>query len=132
MRQARYDVAPGSGQGASPRASDLLERIRTIVGALDLDCACRGKLDAALERFASLETRRAARALILDARHQAERIAALLELVRELDTITTDETDLSAFEEIALLFDDIKLAAERGAADMVSAASLERRAVGRR
>ena len=102
----------------------LLVRVRTIVGTLGLDCRCRGKLDAALERFDALETRRQLRALILDARHQAERIAALLELVGELDTVTTNETDLGVFDEIASLFDDIGRAAMRGAEDMVTAKDL--------
>jgi hypothetical protein len=92
---------------------------------LDLDCRCRGKLDAALERFEALENRRQLRGLILDARHQAERIGALLELVGELDTVSTDEADLSVFKEIALLFEDIKAAAMRGAEDMVGAAGLD-------
>jgi hypothetical protein len=107
-----------------PRASHLLTRVRAVLGNLELDCRCRGKLDAALERFESLETRRQLRAVILDARHQAERIAALLELVGELDTVTTDEADLGVFDEIALLFADIGSAAARGAGDMAKARSL--------
>ena len=108
------------------KSSDLLARIRTVMGTLDLDCRCRGKIDAALGRFEALETRRQLRGLILDARHQADRIAALLELVGELDTVSMDETDLSVFEEIAFLFEDIKKAAARGAEDMISAGRLER------
>lgn len=108
------------------KSSDLLARIRTVMGTLDLDCRCRGKIDAALGRFEALETRRQLRGLILDARHQADRIAALLELVGELDTVSMDETDLSVFEEIAFLFEDIKKAAARGAEDMVSDGRLER------
>jgi hypothetical protein len=61
--------------------------VRAVMDTLDLDCRCRGKLDAALERFEALESRRQLRGLILDARHQAERIGALLELVGELDTV---------------------------------------------
>ncbi len=106
-------------------SSSLLTRVRAVVGSLDLDCSCRGKLDAALQRFESLEARRQIRGLILDARHQAERIAALLELVGELDTVTSDERDLSVFEEIALLFEDIKIAAARGADDMLRARNLD-------
>jgi hypothetical protein len=98
--------------------------VRAVVGSVDLDCICRGKVDEALQRFAALETRRQLRGLILDARHQAERIAALLELVGELDTLSTDETDLSVFDEIALLSDDIKAAASRGADDMARAGRL--------
>jgi hypothetical protein len=109
---------------AKPNPSHLLTRVDAVVGSLDLDCRCRGKLDAALERFETLETRRQVRALILDARHQAVHIAALLELVGELDTVTTDEADLGVFAEIALLFADIGSAAARGAGDMARARSL--------
>ncbi len=109
---------------ARPVVSQLLTRVRAVLGTLELDCRCRGKLDAALERFDALETRRQLRALILDARHQAERIAALLELVGELDIVTTDEADLGVFDEIALLFADIGSAAARGAGDMARAKGL--------
>ena len=102
----------------------LLGRVRAVVGTLDLDCVCRGKLDAALERFETLETRRQLRSLLLDAEHQAERIAVLLELVGELNTIGSDETDLGVFDEIALLFRDIGAAAEEGATDMTRARGL--------
>jgi len=111
-------------QPARPRDSHLLTRVRAVLGTLELDCRCRGKLDAALERFEALETRRQLRAVILDARHQAERIAALLELVGEIDSLTTDEADLGVFDEIALLFADIGSAAARGAGDMARARSL--------
>lgn len=107
--------------------SPLLTRVRAVMNTLDLDCRCRGKLDAALERFEALENRRQLHGLILDARHQAERIGALLELVGELDTLSTDEADLSVFHEIALLFEDIKAAATRGAQDMIQAGGLDLR-----
>ncbi|KLK90891.1 hypothetical protein AA309_23515 [Microvirga vignae] len=113
------------GQTLSVSRSPLLNRVRAVLDTLDLDCRCRGKVDAALERFETLETRRQLRGLILDARHQAERIAALLELVGELDTIGTEETDVSVFKEIACLFEDIKAAAARGAEDMMRAASCD-------
>jgi len=124
MKPDVHEVAsPGPATPLAP--SPLLTRVRAVMDTLDLDCRCRGKLDAALERFEALENRRQLRGLILDARHQAERIGALLELVGELDTVSTDETDLSVFQEIAMLFEDIKAAASRGAEDMVRAGSLE-------
>ena len=119
----RKATAPGPLARSEP--SPLLTRVRAVMDTLDLDCRCRGKLDAALERFEALENRRQLRGLILDARHQAERIGALLELVGELDTVSTDEADLSVFQEIALLFEDIKAAAKRGAEDMVRAGGLD-------
>ena len=125
MKPELHEVA-APGPATPPAPSPLLTRVRAVMDTLDLDCRCRGKLDAALVRFESLENRRQLRGLILDARHQAERIGALLELVGELDTVSTDETDLSVFQEIALLFEDIRAAAARGAEDMVRAGSLER------
>jgi hypothetical protein len=124
MNPVLHEADTHPDPASKPSPSQLLTRVRAVVGSLDLDCRCRGKVDAALERFESLETRRQLRGLILDARHQAERIAALLELVGELDTLTTDEADLSVFEEIALLFEDIRAAAARGAEDMVRAKTL--------
>lgn len=121
MKPELREIATAPGPIAPPAPSPLLARVRAVMDTLDLDCRCRGKLDAALERFEALKNRRQLRGLILDARHQAERIAALLELVGELDTVSTDETDLSVFQEIALLFEDIKAAAARGAEDMVRA-----------
>jgi hypothetical protein len=109
---------------AKPETSSPLLRIRAVVSTLDLDCQCRGKLNAVLERFEALENRRQLRSLILDARNQAERIAAVLQFVGELDTLTTDEADLGVFDEIALLFEDIGSAAAHGAADMNKAMSL--------
>ena len=102
-------------------SSRVIQRVRGIVQGLDLDCECRAKLDGALQRFEALEDRRQFRRFVLDAQHQAERIAALLDLSRELDELTIDETDVSVFEEIALLFEDIERAAARGALDMRAA-----------
>jgi hypothetical protein len=62
------------------------------------------------------------RRLILDARHQVERIAAFLDFARELDELTSDEPDHSVFEEIAVLFDGMREAAAKGADDMRTAA----------
>lgn len=123
-------MTSGLHEGKSARSTEpldpvrLLARVRAVVGTLDMDCLCRSKLNAALEQFENLETRRQLRTMLLDARHQAERIAVLLELVGELDTIETDETDLGVYDEITLLFNDIESAAQAGAADMTKARRL--------
>lgn len=62
--------------------------------------------------------------MLLDARYQAERIAVLLELVGEIDTVGSNGTDLGVFDEITLLFQDIEAAAQAGAAAMTKARSL--------
>ncbi|SFJ03893.1 hypothetical protein SAMN05216304_104219 [Bosea sp. OK403] len=122
------EVTPASSQGleAPPTAAGVIQRVRGIVQGLELDCECRSKLDSALLRFEALEDRRQLRRLILDARHQTERIAALLDLARELDELPMDEPDLSVFEEVALLFEGIEEAAARGAADMRAAREVRR------
>lgn len=104
--------------GEATTGSVPIERIRAIIRTVDLDCECRDKLDSALNRFEQLERRRHLRTLIQDARHQAEQIAAMLDLLRELDEIRADESDGSVFEELALLFDAIAIAATSGAHDM--------------
>jgi hypothetical protein len=100
------------------REPSLMPRVRTLVSTLDLDCECRKKLDTALQRFEALENRREIRRLLLDARQQADRISALLDFAGELDTITTEEQDITVFDEIVLLFEEMKNAAARGAEDM--------------
>jgi hypothetical protein len=104
--------------GETTASSVPIQRIRAIIRTVELDCECRDKLDLALDHFELLELRRDLRALIQDARRQAEQIAAMLDLLRELDEIRSDESDNSVFEELALLFDAIAVAAETGARDM--------------
>jgi hypothetical protein len=86
------------------REPGLMPRVRALVSTLDLDCECRKKLDTALQRFEALENRREIRRLLLDARQQADRISALLDFAGELDTIMTEEQDITVFDEIAVLF----------------------------
>ncbi len=122
------EVTPASSEGldAPSAAAGVIQRVRGIVRGLELDCECRSKLDSALQRFEALEDRRQLRRLVLDARQQTERIAALLDLARELDELPMDEPDLSVFEEVALLFEGIEEAAARGAADMRAARQVRR------
>lgn len=104
--------------GETIASSVPIDRIRAVIRTVELDCECRDKLDLALDRFELLEQRRHLRTLIQDARRQAEQIAAMLDLLQELDEIRTDESDNSVFEELALLFDAIATAAATGARDM--------------
>jgi hypothetical protein len=118
MEEGMAARATSKRAAGEPARATVVHRVRGIVASLDLDCECRAKLDGALQRFESLEDRRQLRRLILDGRHQVERIAALLDLARELDEITADEPDLSVFEEIALLFEGMREAASLGANGM--------------
>lgn len=99
----------------APSTVDMVARVSAILSSVELDCACRSKLDHVLRRFADLEQQRRGRQLIADARAQAIRITSLLEYLRELDEIATSEPDVSVFAEIACLFDDISEAANTGA-----------------
>ncbi|HEV7338320.1 MAG TPA: hypothetical protein VGO06_20270 [Bosea sp. (in: a-proteobacteria)] len=115
------------GQGGVPRpgsepasratpASELIDRLRRVLRPEDLDCACRERLDGALERFDQLERRRESRRQLAKARDHKERIAALLGFLSDLDSLTEAESDRSVFEEMALLFAEIGRSAQAGAA----------------
>lgn len=103
---------------SEPASMELLARIRAVVATVDIDCDCREKLDDALRRFEALEQRRDMRDLIADARAQCDRVAALLDLLKELDDIRVEDTDHGVFDELALLFESVAAAAARGAQDM--------------
>ena len=109
-----------------------LARVRAVLATVNIDCECRERLSQALERFEALEQRRALRELIHDARRQADRIAAMLDFLRELNDVHIEEEDGSVFEELALLFDEIVAAGMEGAADMRRFGALhgERRVIG--
>jgi ABC-type uncharacterized transport system YnjBCD ATPase subunit len=92
-----------------------LRRIRAVIDSLDLGCACKARLETALDRFAALEEKRARREALSVARGERERIALLLELLAELDEIPLAEPDRSVYRELELLFRDVAAAAERGA-----------------
>ncbi|MBN9436213.1 MAG: hypothetical protein J0I61_04285 [Bosea sp.] len=94
----------------------MIDRLRRVLRPEDLDCACRERLDGALERFDQLERRRESRRQLAKARDHKERIAALLGFLSDLDSLTEAENDRSVFEELALLFAEIGRSAQAGAA----------------
>lgn len=96
-------------------ASELIGRLRRVLRPEELDCACRERLDGALERFDQLERRRESRRQLAKARDHKERIAALLGFLSDLDSLTEAESDRSVFEEMALLFAEIGRSAQAGA-----------------
>lgn len=87
--------------------SDLLRRLRAVLSRIDLDCACRATFEDAITRFSGLEQRRLARRHLHEAREYKQRIAALIDLLGELDQLNEGEPDRSVFGEIALIFDEI-------------------------
>lgn len=111
---------------AVSQTSDLVSRLRRVLLAVDLDCACQTRLEGALNRFTSLESRRQARNALSFARENKDQIIARLAFLAELDELTATESDQTVFDEMALLFDEIGAAA----ADAASAVRRVPRIVG--
>lgn len=97
------------------QSEDLFHRLRRILSSLHLDCECRERLDGALDRFSSLESRRQLKSALGQARRQRDWILAQLEFLADLDDITECEADESVFEEMAMLFDEVSAAARSAA-----------------
>lgn len=93
----------------------LIQRLRHQFAEAGLDCSCHEVADAMLERVGAEEDfiRRAAG--LADARRMRDAIVMVLALLEELDELTPDEPDRSAFHEIAGLFRDIADFASVGA-----------------
>lgn len=106
------------------RAGDLALRLAAVVKDVELDCGCRARLDAALQRFAAIEEQRAANQHLAEGREQRDRIRAVLSLLADLDDLYATESDHSVYQDLALLFEDIAASAHAGAEAMrqVSAA----------
>jgi hypothetical protein len=101
-----------------PPPDALVGRLRSIISTVALDCDCRQRVNEALGHFVEMEGQREARRHLLSSRHHRSAIAALVELLAELETIGWQETDRSVFAEFADLFDDIAQHALRGAEDL--------------
>ncbi|MBJ3783138.1 hypothetical protein [Devosia sediminis] len=96
----------------------LVERIRSIIGTVALDCDCRQRVNDALGRFVEMEQQRETRRHLLSSRHHRAAIAALVDLLTELEDISWQETDRGVFAEFAHLFEDIAEHAMRGATEL--------------
>jgi hypothetical protein len=93
----------------------MVMRIRTLIATAALDCHCRQKVGDALQRFMDQEQQRLDRHYLMDARQHRAAIAALLDLLADLEEISWSEGDRSVFQELANLFDDIAQQARSGA-----------------
>jgi hypothetical protein len=113
----RHPVAIDRPARSGGESDPLVGRLANLLSGVDLDCACRAKLDDALARFADLERIRERRQLLSDARQQVARINALLDFLKELDDLGLNEADRTVFDEVAQLFEDVAAAARQGAAD---------------
>lgn len=96
----------------------FVDRIRGIIGTVALDCDCRQRVNDALQRFIEMEQQRETRRHLLSSRQHRAAIAALLDLLAELEDISWQEADHSVFAELAHIFEDIAEHALRGAEDL--------------
>lgn len=96
-----FSVSPVAG------GDSVVDRLRRGIAEAGLDCGCLATADAVLDRVGAEEelVRRAAG--LADARKMRDAIVLVLVLLGELDTLTPDEPDRSAFHEIASLFADV-------------------------
>lgn len=99
-------------------AGQLTQRIRNLISTVALDCDCRQRVNDALQRFVSQERSRHDRRFLMDARQQRASIAALVELLGELEDVSWQEGDRTVFGELAHIFDDIARMATLGSAAM--------------
>lgn len=102
----------------SEASEAFVQRIRGLITNVALDCDCRQRVNDALERFAVMEQHRTDRRHLLSSRQHRAAIAALVELLAELEEVGWQETDRSVFAELALLFEDIARHAMAGAEDL--------------
>jgi len=101
----------------------VFHRLRRVLSALYQHCDCREKITGALDRFEDLEHVRELRGALAESRRQRDWIAAQVSFLSELDDINEHEADKSVFEEMAMLFDEVSVAAAHAAKVIRVAAS---------
>lgn len=84
-----------------------LDEIKASLAAAGLDCGCRNTVERILDQVACARHAHQQSVALRDARQKRNDIAALLNLLAEIDEISGAETDLGVFEEAASLFEDI-------------------------
>lgn len=109
----------------APGTTDLIARLRRLLSSANLECTCRTTLGRALDRFTVLERRRQVRSALRDARARRDEIVAKLAFLTELNDITEHEPDQTAFDELAVLFDEICDAASAAAAAIRSSTPMQ-------
>ncbi|MEX0406722.1 hypothetical protein ABGN05_13690 [Aquibium sp. LZ166] len=105
-------------------ARSMISEVRTALLGAGLDCECEKKAKQTLDRLSTLGADADAGKRLEKSRQQREAIRRLLPFLSELDGLTPQEPDLSAFEEAAVLFDEVAAAAHGGAAALRDAREL--------
>lgn len=111
-------VNPAPPAESQEGAGQIGRRIRNLIATVALDCDCRQRVNDALQRFVEQEQDRQDRRHLTDARQHRASIAALLDLLGELEEVSWHEGDRSVFAELAHIFDDIGRLAGQGSAAM--------------
>ena len=107
-----------------PAARSMISEVRHALFGIGLDCECEEKAKKALDRLAAFGAHADADERLEKSRRQREAIRRLLPFLSELDGLTSQEPDLSALEEAAVLFDEVAAAAHSGAAALRDACEL--------
>lgn len=105
---ARVPIAAAArGPLRRARREPLVERIRLGIAQAGLDCTCLATAGSVLDRIGAEEDLARREAGLADARKMRDAIVLVLALLGELDGLTADEPDRTAFLEIADLFRDV-------------------------
>lgn len=123
MRRKSVDLTAFAGSGNLHTNQDgVLGRLRSGIAEASLECGSREVVNAMLDQVGIEEhlIRRADG--LADARKMRDAIIVVLVLLGELDDLTPDEPDRTAFHEIAGLFQDVADFAAFGAGAAMRAA----------
>ncbi len=112
-RHERTTDTPLTGAGGALESAVV--RLRQGLAEAGLDCDCRDKANAVLDSFDAEQTARRRATALADARRMRDAIVIVLALLGEVDEVTPEEPDVSAFGELASLFDDVADFASTGA-----------------
>ena len=105
---AECSVRPDSG-------ATIVERLRRELSEAGLDCGCRDAAEAMLERIGAEQGLACRAEGLANARRIRDAIVIVTALLGELDLLTPEEPDRTAFHEIASLIQDITDFASCGA-----------------
>ncbi len=108
-------VLPGVWPMRPAAPDSFVEEVKASLAIIAPGCPCQARVEEALDRISHMRQWHQRTAALREARESRNSIICLLELLAELEELTEAERDLSAFEEAAVLFEDIAAAATAGA-----------------
>lgn len=111
MRSNTRRRARQAGAETYSGETSIVDRLRQGLAEAGLDCRCNERAERIFDQVE--EIRRAG--ALEEARRMRDAIAIIMVLLTELDELSVNEADSSAFGEIADLFEDLGDHASRGA-----------------